>query len=94
MPGQTPSDAQRPIKITVTDGGPYMVEAGIPIYDHEGNTITATGVYLMCRCGGSKSKPFCDGTHRSNNFNGQEFASKDTAAERRDTYIGDGRDNL
>lgn len=77
-------------KITVTNGGPYMVEDGIPIYDHEGNPIAATGVYFMCRCGGSKSKPFCDGTHNSNNFNGQEFASKDTAAERRDTYVGDG----
>jgi len=90
LPGKTQSDAQEPVKITVTDGGPYMVEAGIPIYDHEGNPIAAPGVYLMCRCGGSKTKPFCDGTHRSNNFNGQEFASKDTTAERRDTYIGDG----
>ena len=81
---------QTPNKITVTDGGPYMVEDGIPIYDHEGNAIAATGVYFMCRCGGSKSKPFCDGTHKTNNFNGQEFASKDTAADRRDTYVGDG----
>ncbi len=80
----------KPKKITVTNGGPYMVEDGIPIYDHEGNPIAATGVYYMCRCGGSSNKPFCDGTHNKNNFNGQEFASKDTAAERRETYVGDG----
>ncbi len=82
-------DSTQP-KITVTDGGPYMVEDGIPIYDHDGNPIEATGVYWMCRCGGSQNKPFCDGTHNKNNFNGQEFASKDTAAERRETFVGDG----
>ncbi|MCH7642919.1 MAG: CDGSH iron-sulfur domain-containing protein [Chloroflexi bacterium] len=81
---------QTPKKITVTDGGPYRVEEGVSISDHDGNPIAVKGVYLMCRCGGSKNKPFCDGTHNSNNFNGQEFASKDTAADRRDSYIGDG----
>ncbi len=79
-----------PKKVTVTNGGPYMVDEGIPIYDHSGNPIEAAGVYYMCRCGGSSNKPFCDGTHNRNNFNGQEFASKDAAAERRDTYVGDG----
>lgn len=78
------------LKITVTNGGPYMVEDGIPIHDHDGKAIASTGVYYICRCGGSSTKPFCDGTHNFNNFNGQEFASKDTAAERRETYVGDG----
>lgn len=77
-------------KIVVTEGGPYRVEGGIPIRDHEGNPIEAPAVYFMCRCGGSKSKPFCDGTHNKNNFNGLEFASRDTAAQRRKTYIGNG----
>ncbi len=77
-------------KITVTEGAPYMVEETVPILDHEGNPIPSTGVYFMCRCGGSSTKPFCDGTHNRNNFNGQEFASKDTAADRRDSYVGDG----
>ena len=49
----------------------YMVDESIPIYDHDGNLIQTEGVYYMCRCGGSKNKPFCDGTHNKNNFNGQ-----------------------
>jgi uncharacterized Fe-S cluster protein YjdI len=77
-------------KITVTNGGPYSVEDGIPIYDHRGDVIATTGVYFMCRCGGSSNKPFCDGTHEKNNFNGQEFASKNKASDRRDTYVGNG----
>ncbi len=67
----------------MTDGGPYMVEEGTSIGDHEGKPIAATGVYFKCRCGGSKSKPFCDGTHKTNNFNGQEFASKDKFSSRK-----------
>jgi CDGSH-type Zn-finger protein len=81
---------QAPKKITITDAGPYWVEEGVPISDQDGRPIATKGDYFLCRCGGSKSKPFCDGTHKSNNFNGQEFASKDTAEERRDVFVGDG----
>ncbi len=77
-------------RIRVLDGGPYRVEEGVPILDHDGAAIEAPPAYSLCRCGGSARKPFCDGTHKSNNFNGQEFATKDTAAARRDTYVGDG----
>ena len=63
-------------KISVLNGGPYRVEGGVPLLDHEGTGIEAPEAYSLCRCGGSNNKPFCDGTHKSNNFNGQEFASK------------------
>ena len=77
-------------KIRVLDGGPYRVEGGVPILDHEGGEIEAPPAYSLCRCGGSSRKPFCDGTHKSNNFNGQEFASKDAAADRVQNYVGEG----
>ncbi|MCH7533169.1 MAG: CDGSH iron-sulfur domain-containing protein [Gemmatimonadetes bacterium] len=76
-------------KIRVLTGGPYRVEGGVPLIDHEGTGIEAPAAYSLCRCGGSKNKPFCDGTHNSNNFNGQEFASKDTAADRAESYVGE-----
>ena len=76
-------------RIRVLDGGPYRVEGGVPVLDHEGAGIEAPEAYSLCRCGGSKNKPFCDGTHKSNNFNGQEFASKDTAADRVEKYVGE-----
>ena len=77
-------------RIRVLNGGPYRVEGGVPILDHEGAGIEAPPAYSLCRCGGSENKPFCDGTHKSNNFNGQEFASKDTASDRAESFEGEG----
>ena len=84
------SDGTNGGKITVLDGGPYQVEGGVPLLDHEGTGIESKPTYFLCRCGGSKNKPFCDGTHSSNNFNGQEFASKDSFADRAERLVGDG----
>ena len=77
-------------RIRVLNGGPYRVEGGVPILDHEGAGIEAPPAYSLCRCGGSENKPFCDGTHKGNNFNGQEFASKDTASDRAESFVGEG----
>ena len=84
------SDATNAQMIRVLDGGPYRVEGGVPLLDHEGTGIEAPLAYSLCRCGGSKNKPFCDGTHKSNNFNGREFASKDTASDRAESFVGEG----
>lgn len=58
MPDET--NAQ---KINVLNGGPYRVEGGVPILDHEGTAIEAPAAYSLCPCGGSENKPFCDGIH-------------------------------
>ncbi len=54
--------------IFVVPNGPYVVSGGPALLD----TTPAEGAskehYSLCRCGGSKSKPFCDGTHWSNKF--------------------------
>jgi len=83
-------DGKNEQRISVLAGGPYRVGDGVPLLDHEGTEIEAPAEYFLCRCGGSKNKPFCDGAHNSNNFNGQEFASKDTAAVRVESYAGEG----
>lgn len=57
------------LKIQARQNGPYLVPGPLTVTDEAGEVkrIDQTTVAL-CRCGGSKNKPFCDGTHRTNNF--------------------------
>lgn len=60
--------ADRP-KVTPAENGPLLVE-GIETltYYGDGSSVEVGGKKALCRCGGSKNKPFCDGTHVTNGF--------------------------
>lgn len=60
------------VRITVTRNGSYHVTGPIRMFDHKGNEILVDNdeEVWLCRCGGSESKPFCDGTHRKIGFKG------------------------
>ena len=50
--------------ITAVQNGPYRVDGDVELIDQNGEPIEVTGsTVLLCRCGGSANKPFCDGTH-------------------------------
>ena len=53
-------------KITVNTNGSLKIEGDIEIVDIEGKIYDIGGRTSlgMCRCGLSKNKPFCDGSHR------------------------------
>lgn len=51
------------VRITCTDQGPYQVQGPITLIGADGAEIPVDGDAWLCRCGGSASKPFCDGTH-------------------------------
>lgn len=53
-------------KITVNNNGSLRVEGDFEIVDKEGNKYDLGGrdVVSICRCGLSKNKPFCDGSHK------------------------------
>lgn len=72
-------------KIKVTKNGPYEVsdlpinedivqydDEGMPVSTKKGKTILNEKGCDLCRCGRSKNKPFCDGSHKINNFDGTE----------------------
>ena len=54
--------------IQCVENGPYMVKGPVALKGEKGEPITTTVVMSLCRCGGSKSKPFCDGTHSQIGF--------------------------
>jgi CDGSH-type Zn-finger protein len=67
------------VTITVRANGPYKVVGPVRIVDPEGVEFElppGDGV-VLCRCGHSRTKPFCDKSHKR-----ACFASDDTAPRR------------
>lgn len=58
------------IQIVVSENGPINIRGTFVVLDSRGNKIKSKGSISLCRCGGSSSKPICDGTHKKNNFQG------------------------
>ena len=61
-----PRDVNAP-SIRITQNGPYEVQ-GIDLDTESWSEGASRERFTLCRCGGSKNKPFCDGTHRSIKF--------------------------
>jgi CDGSH-type Zn-finger protein len=58
------------VEIRVRDDGPYKVTGPVRLVDPEGNEIAfdADRPLVLCRCGHSRTKPFCDKAHRETGF--------------------------
>lgn len=56
-------DLDQPPAIQVTRDGPYRVTGGVDLKGQAWGEGTSREHYTLCRCGASKNKPFCDGSH-------------------------------
>jgi CDGSH-type Zn-finger protein len=76
--------------IVIVENGPYLVRGPMPLaiatiepnegggswtWRH-GRAFDTPANYALCRCGASKNKPFCDGSHQREHFDGAETASR------------------
>jgi CDGSH-type Zn-finger protein len=56
-------------RVTPYQNGPYLVRGEFELTDQDGRPIeTRRGTIALCRCGASRTKPFCDGTHKTIEF--------------------------
>jgi CDGSH-type Zn-finger protein len=62
--------------IKAFQNGPYLVEGDVTVVDQDGTEydLTDKPAVALCRCGGSTTKPFCDGTHSKIGFEAAERA--------------------
>jgi CDGSH-type Zn-finger protein len=89
-------------RIKVTEDGPYLVSGNIPLVrmiietDSYGDPYIWREVekypqretYTLCRCGKSKNKPYCDGAHTVQRFNGTETTISELYLENVKEYTG------
>jgi CDGSH-type Zn-finger protein len=57
------TDAPAPVEVRILKDGPLLIKGNFSFRDASGKVITGEQELHLCRCGGSSSKPFCDGTH-------------------------------
>ncbi len=81
-------------KIKIIRNGPYVVYGNVPLFEKvitsrrngyiltDGRALPQAKVYSLCRCGKTKTPPFCDGTHECVHFDGTETASRENFADR------------
>jgi len=72
--------------------GPYLLtknettKVSLHVTGPDGETVSEVTGVALCRCGGSRNKPFCDGAHRNNGFSDKRLA--DGSADNRVSYTG------
>jgi len=85
------SKTPKKARVVVSQNGPYLVSGSIRLSKQtigtdadggseswiESDAYPVQESYALCRCGGSKTKPFCDGTHTKIGFDGKETASRE-----------------
>jgi CDGSH-type Zn-finger protein len=89
-------------KIKISKDGPYLVSGGPPldkaiiVCDEQGDPVEWKKgkkypnheSYALCRCGSSNKKPYCDGTHAKDGFDGTETAGRKKYSEQAEKIHG------
>lgn len=90
------------IRVVVSNDGPYVVTGNVPLSrqtigtDADGNSQSWRAGKVsppqansqLCRCGHSRNKPLCDGTHTEIRFDGTETASREPSLPPAKIYDG------
>jgi CDGSH-type Zn-finger protein len=75
------------VRVRLRENGPLLLEDDeVTIVDWNGQPYEIRKrPVALCRCGGSASKPFCDGTHRKIGFKADNRADENAEARRQNT---------
>ena len=62
--------------VMLNKNGPYHIQGRIRLTLPDGQVVETEDETWLCRCGGSKTKPFCDGTHKRIGFQADEAGTR------------------
>ena len=66
--GDGNEEPEQPATIRVTSNGPYYLQGDVRVRTPQGKEFRGTNRMVLCRCGSSRNKPFCDNSHRMVDF--------------------------
>ncbi len=70
------------ITIEILEDGPLIVKGLENLVNSKGEKVEVEKITVLCRCGRSSNKPFCDGTHKKVGFSGTREIDKPIDKER------------
>ncbi len=74
---------EQSVTITAYQDGPYLIRGPFRMLDQEGQPIVLQRrTVALCRCGKSRLRPLCDGTHRAIGFRAPGGAESQASSER------------
>lgn len=56
------------VEVLPQPNGPLKVVGNLEIVSGTGKTLNRVAQVFLCRCGQSKNKPYCDGSHKASGF--------------------------
>lgn len=68
MEGENPEAMDGVLEFTPAQNGPLLFKGAVEIIAGSGRRVTCASKGAFCRCGASKNKPFCDGSHQEIGF--------------------------
>lgn len=72
LPDERPADQEitsgQKLTVTPLANGSLLLQGPVTIRDAEGRDEVTRMKISLCRCGASKKKPFCDGSHKATGF--------------------------
>jgi len=75
----TENEDAKKTEISIIKNGPFVVKGSFRITDIDGNEIVCQKSAALCRCGRTKNRPFCDGTHTDWKFKLDDESSEGTS---------------
>ncbi len=67
-PTDAGEDQDNLLVVTIVQHGPALLNGPFQLVDAFGDLVCKTSKAALCRCGQSKNKPFCDGSHNTSGF--------------------------